>query len=375
MKKFIILFYILFQFNAVAQINLNPKSIHALKISLQPTIDGVLDESLWKNAETAKDFVMFRPGIGTNEPQGKKTEVKVMYDDEAIYFGALLYDDDIKNIPLESATRDNFGQTDWFGIMLNPLNDGQNDTEFFIQATGNQGDAKATINDEDFSWSAVWESAVKLDDEKWVVEVKIPYAALRFSNEKVQTWGLNFHRRMQNTKEQYTWNPIDKTIGNLQQYAGIIYGIENISPPTRLSFFPYTSSSYSIYNGENNFDTNFGMDVKYGISESFTLDATLIPDFGQTAFDNLTLNLGPFEQQYSEKRAFFTEGTELFSKGNLFYSRRVGNSPSTQIEESDLDTNEEIISEPYDVKMLNALKKHFTYSACCKVIKQINFKT
>jgi len=356
MKKFIILFYILFQFNAVAQINLNPKSIHALKISLQPTIDGVLDESLWKNAETAKDFVMFRPGIGTNEPQGKKTEVKVMYDDEAIYFGALLYDDDIKNIPLESATRDNFGQTDWFGIMLNPLNDGQNDTEFFIQATGNQGDAKATINDEDFSWSAVWESAVKLDDEKWVVEVKIPYAALRFSNEKVQTWGLNFHRRMQNTKEQYTWNPIDKTIGNLQQYAGIIYGIENISPPTRLSFFPYTSSSYSIYNGENNFDTNFGMDVKYGISESFTLDATLIPDFGQTAFDNLTLNLGPFEQQYSEKRAFFTEGTELFSKGNLFYSRRVGNSPSTQIEESDLDTNEEIISEPYDVKMLNALK-------------------
>jgi hypothetical protein len=356
MKKFIILFYILFQFNAVAQINLNPKSIHALKISLQPTIDGVLDESLWKNSETAKDFVMFRPGIGTNEPQGKKTEVKVMYDDEAIYFGALLYDDDIKNIPLESATRDNFGQTDWFGIMLNPLNDGQNDTEFFIQATGNQGDAKATINDEDFSWSAVWESAVKLDDEKWVVEVKIPYAALRFSNEKVQTWGLNFHRRMQNTKEQYTWNPIDKTIGNLQQYAGIIYGIENISPPTRLSFFPYTSSSYSIYNGENNFDTNFGMDVKYGISESFTLDATLIPDFGQTAFDNLTLNLGPFEQQYSEKRAFFTEGTELFSKGNLFYSRRVGNSPSTQIEESDLDTNEEIISEPYDVKMLNALK-------------------
>lgn len=356
MKKFTLIFYLFLQFNAFAQLNINPKSINALRVPFQPTIDGILDEAIWKNAETAKDFIMFRPGIGTIEPIGKKTEVKVLYDDEAIYFGAFLYDHDIKNIPLESATRDNFSQTDWFGIMLNPLNDGQNDTEFFIQATGNQGDAKASINDEDFSWSAVWESAVKIDSEKWVVEVKIPYSALRFSNQKVQTWGLNFHRRMQNTKEQYTWNPIDKTKGNIQQYAGILNGIENITPPTRLSFFPYASSSYSIYNGENNFDTNFGMDVKYGISESFTLDATLIPDFGQTAFDDLTLNLGPFEQQYSEKRAFFTEGTDLFSKGNLFYSRRVGNKPSTQVQESDLEANEEISFAPNDVKMLNALK-------------------
>lgn len=356
MKKFIFIFYLFIQISAFAQLNPNPKSIQALRISSAPTIDGVLDESFWQNAETAKDFIMFRPGIGTNEPSGKKTEVKVIYDDEAIYFGALLYDNDIKNIPIESATRDNFGQTDWFGIILNPLNDGQNDTEFFIQATGNQADAKASINDEDFGWSAVWESAVKLDNEKWVIEVKIPYSALRFSNEEVQTWGLNFHRRMQNTKEQYTWNPIDKTKGNIQQYAGILNGIKNISPPTRLSFFPYASSSYSIYNGENQFDSSIGMDVKYGISESFTLDATLIPDFGQTAFDNLTLNLGPFEQHFSEKRAFFTEGTELFNKGNLFYSRRVGNRPSTYVKSSDLAENEEILDTPSDVKMLNALK-------------------
>ena len=356
MKKFVILFYILFQVNAFAQINLNPKTVTALRISTSPTIDGVLDDDVWEKADVAKDFVMFRPGIGTKEPFGKRTEIKVLYDNEAIYFGAFLYDDDIKNIPIESSTRDNFGQTDWFGIMLNPLNDGQNDTEFFIQATGNQADAKATINNEDFSWSAVWESSVKLDDEKWVVEVKIPYSALRFSNQKVQTWGLNFHRRMQSTKEQYTWNPIDKTKGNIQQYAGILNGIENITPPTRLSFFPYTSSSYSTYGSENQFDTNFGMDVKYGISESFTLDATLIPDFGQTGFDDLTLNLGPFEQQYSEKRAFFTEGTELFSIGDLFYTRRVGNQPSTQINYDNIAANEEVSEDPTSVKMLNALK-------------------
>ncbi|WP_298286489.1 DUF5916 domain-containing protein [uncultured Lutibacter sp.] len=354
MKNFFWLFAIFYSILISAQEN--KKNLITRRVTTPPKIDGVLNDDAWFGAQIAKDFVMFRPGNGDKEYPGKKTEVKVVYDDEAIYFGAFLYDDDIKNIAFESATRDNFAQVDWFGIMLNPLNDGQNDTEFFIQATGNQGDAKATINNEDFSWNSVWESAVKLDDEKWVVEVKIPYSALRFSNQEIQTWGLNFHRRIQNTKEQFVWNPIDKTKGNIQQYAGILKGISNISPPIRLSFSPYSSIAFTTYDGENEVNTSLGMDVKYGISESFTLDATLIPDFGQTAFDDVTLNLGPFEQQYSEKRAFFTEGTELFSKGNLFYSRRVGNSPSTYVEEEELLENEEILEAPSNVKMLNALK-------------------
>ncbi|MDV7188123.1 DUF5916 domain-containing protein [Lutibacter sp. TH_r2] len=351
------LFLFLFVFISHAQINLNPKILNITRTEKAPKIDGVLDENFWQNSEVAKNFVMFRPGFGDKEHPNKKTEVKVAYDNEAIYFGAYLFDDDIKNIALESSTRDNFGQVDWFGIMINPLNDGLNDTEFFIQATGNQADAKATVDSEDFSWSGVWESAVKIDADKWVVEVKIPYSALRFSNNKEQIWGLNFHRRIQNTKEQFVWNPIDKTKGYIQQYAGILKGFKNIKPPVRLSFSPYASANYSIFDSDKKFDTSFGMDVKYGISESFTLDATLIPDFGQTAFDNLILNLSPFEQEYSEKRAFFTEGTELFSKGDLFYSRRVGNSPSTYINTNeDLNSNEEILNEPSNVKMLNAVK-------------------
>ena len=357
MKKSFFLLVVLTVSIVKAQINQNPKSITAIRIQNAPTINGILDEGFWQTANTAKDFVMFKPGNGEKEPNEKKTIVKVVYDDEAVYFGALLYDSDIKNIPLQSATRDNFSQADWFGIMLNPLNNGQNDTEFFIQATGNQGDAKSNINGEDFSWNGVWESAVKIDEEKWVVEVKIPYAALRFSNQNIQTWGLNFHRGIQSTKEQYVWNPIDKTKGNIQQYAGVLKGIKNISPPIRLSFSPYASASYTNYNGNNKFDTNFGMDVKYGINESFTLDATLIPDFGQTAFDDVTLNLGPFEKRFSEKRAFFTEGTDLFNKGNLFYSRRVGNEPSTSVnEEEDIANNEELVDSPINVKMINAIK-------------------
>jgi len=335
----------------------NPtKRLNAVRVSNSPIIDGNIDDEVWLNADVAKDFVMFNPGSGGMEPENQKTEVKIIYDDEAIYFGAYLYDDNVEDIPKQSATRDNFAQVDWFGVIINPFNDGQNDTEFFVQITGNQADAKQTPNNEDFSWNAVWTSAVNIVENGWIVEMKIPYSALRFSNDDVQTWGLNIHRRIQNKKEQYSWNFIDKTKGHISQYAGTLEGLKNISPPTRLSFNPYASSSYTTFDGESEFDTNYGLDLKYGINESFTLDATLIPDFGQTAFDDVTLNLGPFEQHFSEKRSFFTEGTELFSKGDLFYSRRIGNSPTAYYDESNLGENEELIDNPTSVNMLNAVK-------------------
>lgn len=354
MKYLLIIFCLLFFSFSYSQSS--KKSIKALRITKAPIIDGILDDDAWFNAEIAQDFIMFRPGSGDKEPENKKTIVKIIYDDEAIYFGAFLYDDNVKNIPMESATRDNFAQVDWFGIMINTYNDNQNDTEFFVQATGNQADAKSTIDSEDFSWNGVWTSAVKIVENGWVAEIKIPYSALRFSGEKTQTWGLNFHRRFQSSKEQFTWNFIDKTNGAIQQYAGILTGLEDLKPPVRLSFNPYASSSYTNFDGTNEYNTNYGIDVKYGINESFTLDATLIPYFGQTAFDDVTLNLGPFEQQYSEKRAFFTEGTELFSKGDFFYSRRIGNFPSAYYDEGNLEDYEEIITNPTSVNMLNAIK-------------------
>lgn len=212
------------------------KNLQTKRVKIAPKIDGDLNDEAWKNVEVAKDFVMFRPTSGTPEPKNQKTIVKVVYDDEAIYFGAYLYDDNPAQIPTQIENRDNFGTVDWFGIMINPNNHSQNDTEFFIQATGNQADAKSNPNNEDFSWSAVWYSQVKIVDDGWIVEVKIPYSALRFSNKKVQTWGLNFHRRFANSRDQYTWNFIDRTKGVIQQYAGTLSGIQNIKPPTRLSF-------------------------------------------------------------------------------------------------------------------------------------------
>jgi hypothetical protein len=183
--------------------------------------------------------------------------------------------------------------------------------------------------------------------------MKIPYSNLRFANKEVQTWGMQFHRRFRRDNSQYTWNPVDISKGYIGNYAGVVNGIKNINPPTRLSFYPFASANVKTFDGETIDDYSAGMDVKYGLTENFTLDLTLIPDFSQAAFDNVQLNLGPFEQQFSEQRQFFKEGVDLFNKGNLFYSRRIGGQPATF---PSIDENEEVTDYPVKVTMLNAVK-------------------
>jgi len=333
-----------------------PKEVNALKIDKAPVINGVLDEYFWLNADTAQDFVMFEPDNGKPERENKKTTVKVAYDDEAIYFGVTLYDDTPDKIPLQFTNRDKIGIVDYFTIGINPRNDGQNDTEFIIMSTGVQADDRVYSGKEDYKWSAVWYSKVKFNDDGWVIEVKIPYSALRFST-NIDSWGINFYRNINYLNEYYSWNFVDNKVGVFTQYAGLLTSMKGIKPPVRLSFSPYASASYSTDGNTSAFQKSVGLDLKYGISESFTLDATLIPDFGQAKFDDLELNLGPFEQRYDEQRAFFTEGTDLFSKGRIFYSRRIGNRPvGNRSVKNNLQDNEEIIENPSKVNMLNAVK-------------------
>ena len=357
MKNFFFVFFLFVISYSFSQ--QNKKSVKAIRAIESPTIDGVLNEDFWRNAEIANDFVMFQPGDGTKERASKKTEIKVAYDNEAIYFGATMFDGETEKIPLQFTSRDEFGNTDVFTVSIDPLNNGQNETRFIVMSSGAQADSKVNKGqrDQDLSWNAVWESDVKINKGSWVVEIKIPYSALRFNNADVQTWGINFIRKINYLNEEYVWNYVDKSIGDFSQYAGTITDLENIKPPTRLSFYPYASAKYSSYEGDNRFDASFGLDIKYGLSESYTLDVTLVPDFGQTAFDEAVLNLGPFEQHYSEKRAFFTEGTELFSKGGLFYSRRIGNTPVGYYDvEDNLEEDEEITNNPANVNMINAIK-------------------
>ena len=319
------------------------------------TIDGNFKEAIWNQAATAENFISFDPDNGNPIPENKKTEVKVVYDNTAIYIGAIMYDDDPSKILKEFSQRDDFGAADFFGVFINGFNDGQQDFRFIVSASDGQADAQASESEgEDFSWDAIWESKSIITSTGWQLEIKIPYAALRFSPENKQTWGLNFMREVRRDRQKYTWNFIDRKFGTFIQQAGILEGIENIKTPTRLFFLPY-SSYYVNADAENKTKGTIkgGLDIKYGINDAFTLDAVLIPDFGQTAVDQKILNLGPFEQQFNENRPFFTEGTDLFSKGNLLYSRRIGGRPTGDVR---LASNEEITETPSAVGLLNALK-------------------
>jgi len=342
-------FLVIFSFNGFSQ----KKMLQAKSIGENITIDAKINEQVWETASVASDFIMFEPDNGKPISNDKKTEVKVLYDNNAIYISALLYDNEPGKIQKEITNRDVFGVSDHFSVYINGFNDGQQDFRFFVSAAGVQMDCLATEDYEDFTWDAIWDSEVTLTEFGWVVEMKIPYAALRFSKAEKQTWGLNFMREIKRDVQKYTWNRIDTKIGAVIPQAGILQGIESIETPTRLFLIPYSSAYYQQSDIGSDTTLKAGLDIKYGINDSFTLDAILVPDFGQTKFDNAILNLEPFEQQLEENRPFFTEGTDLFSKGNLFYSRRIGGAPST---EPATVANEEITNYPSTVDLLNAVK-------------------
>ncbi|MFI2741397.1 DUF5916 domain-containing protein [Zhouia sp. PK063] len=329
------------------------KKINALRISTPPKIDGILDDAAWKNAPIATNFVERMPNNGKPIPDSLKTEVKVLYDDLGIYFGAVMHDPSPDKIAKELTERDQIGNDDFFFILLNGYNDHQQSLEFAVTAAGVQWDSKLTNDGEDDSWNAVWYSAAQINNDNWVVEVFIPYSQLRFPQKNVQLWGLNMERDFRRERKRFSWNHVDNTKGSYTLYDGEIHGIKNVDTPTRLSFQPYLSTYVTNYDGKSDVNVNGGMDLKYGINDAFTLDMILIPDFGQAKFDETVLNLSAFEVQYDEQRPFFTEGTELFNKGGLFYSRRVGNAPTGKIT---LKENEEVVNSPAKVDLINAVK-------------------
>ena len=351
MRKLLLIITLLFSLFGYSQ----KKILQTKFITDNITIDGKLDENVWKSVPVAKDFIMFEPDNGKPIAENKKTEIKVLYDNDAIYVAALMYDNEPIKILKEISQRDNFGASDIFGVFVNGYNDGQQDFRFIVSASDGQADCIGTdTNGEDYSWDAVWKSKAVITDFGWVVEMRIPYAALRFSGEKKQTWGLNFFREIKRDRQKYSWNFIDSKIGTFTQQTGVLEGIENIKTPTRLFLLPYSSFYVNANSQQKTTGTiKGGLDIKYGINDAFTLDAILIPDFGQTKYDDQILNLGPFEQQFNENRPFFTEGTDLFSKGNLLYSRRIGGSPSNYPTTA---SNEKIIDNPSSINLINALK-------------------
>lgn len=344
------------------QLNTAKKELSALRIELPIEIDGLLSEPLWAQAQVSGDFVLNQPRPGMTPSQA--SEVKVLYDNTGIYIGAVLYDTQPDSIMQELSQRDNLGNTDWFGVFIDAFRDGINGFGFIVTPADVQLDAKYSTFGEDENWDAVWENKAHKIAGGWSIEIKVPYATLRFPDAEVQTWHINFGRFVARNQEKSFWSEVNPQINGLFNQSGYLTGIENIKPPLRIQATPYVAA-YGLHHHDSQsspvnslgHSLNGGMDVKVGLSDAFTLDLALIPDFGEAQSDNQVLNLSPFEVRFDENRAFFTEGTELFNKGGLFYSRRIGGQPLYYNDvEDQLQTGETITSNPRTAQLYNATK-------------------
>lgn len=322
-----------------------------------PKIDGILDDEVWKEVPVMDDLRQSNPYFNTKASQ--RTAFQISYDNTAIYIAGKLYDTAPDSISRQLGNRDDALNADYFRIVFDTYNKEQDAFVFIVYASGVQSDMKFS----DGNYNAIWESAVKIDADGWSVEMKIPYSALRFPNAEEQLWGLQVTRYINRRGENDQWALTPKGASNFYKYWGFLRGIEHIKPPLRISLTPYLTSSLSHYPaniaGESNYSFNVsgGMDLKYGLNESFTLDATLLPDFSQVQSDNLVKNLSAFEVQYDEQRPFFQENTDLFSKGDLFYSRRIGRTPGDYYSVYDqLQAGETVVKNPDQAKLLNATK-------------------
>ncbi len=351
---FIIVFFVVI---TGVQSQVSRKELPAIRAIENINIDGVLDDAAWQKAPIASQFVSFEPANGIPVKAEFDTRVKVLYTDEAIYIGAFMRDSAADSILKQVTRRDVYNEnTDWFGFFINPYNDGLSDFNFWVTAAGTQADSRTTEEKDDFTLNTVWKSEVSINDSGWVVEAKIPYSALRFPETLLKDWGLNFMRSIRRNRQTSTWNFLDISSGyRLEYQSGLLKGVTGIDPPIRLSAMPYVSAYADNFDGKTTADFNAGLDIKYGINESFTLDMTLIPDFGQVAYDQQFLNLTPFESQFEENRQFFTEGTELFNIGGLLYTRRIGGAPKN-IQNVDLNANDSVQIKQEYTRLLNATK-------------------
>lgn len=348
-----------------------PKNLPAKRTTAGFKIDGNLEEAAWKEAQPATKFVEWRPNFGAIEDNDTRTEIYLLYDNVSIYIGGYCHEKSKDSVSKELVGRDVIGVNDYVGVIFDTYNDKINGFGFYITPLGEQFDAKySNTIGEDGSWNAVWDGEAKLVADGWTFEMRIPYSAIRFVSKENQNWGLNITRNRKKVGRQFMWNPVDPKVNGFVNQEGQWTGIEKIETPVRLQFSPYFSTYLNHVEKNDKYvkdltaTVNGGMDVKYGISDAFTLDMTLIPDFGQVQSDNQVLNLSPFEIRFNENRPFFTEGTELFSKGNLFYSRRIGSTPIHYYDVADttgwmpghIEPGERLVKNPKESKLINATK-------------------
>ncbi len=315
-------------------------------------IDGRLDEAAWQKATPITGFRQYQPDEGA--PASLPTEVRILFDDQAIYIGARMSEPGGVVAPL--ARRDqlldgngnngtfNSLTTDKLIVDLDPYHNHLDDALFEVNPAGVKGDQF----DGDPSWDPIWEAASHVDSTGWTVEMRIPFSQLRFSRDSAQVWGIQIWRYIDRRNERDMWSFWGRSAPGGPAFYGQLNGLTITSRPRQMELLPYavTGSTFKPapagdpYHDGRQERVSAGADVKYLLTSNLTLDATLNPDFGQVEVDPAVLNLSAFETYYDEKRPFFIAGSSAFDFGGMscmfcsnssglsaFYSRRIGRPP------------------------------------------------
>ena len=311
------------------------KTVIAVFTSDPITLDGVLSEAVWKTALPATDFIQREPHSG--QPATERTEVRVAYDRQAIYFGMSAYDSEPDRMIINNLEHDfPHNNQDGLSIYLDTFDDDRNAFVYYINPVGAKKEMQTVDEgrDQNVEWEDVWDVKTRRTEEGWFAELRIPFKALRFPNRETQRWGINFGRRVRRKNEQLDWSPIPRRYsGYYVSFAGELQGIEGIHPRRNFKIKPFVTAQLTKFpRRADDLDSSAdaGIDAKYGLG-GLTLDATLNTDFSQAEVDEQQINLTRFSLFFPEKRDFFIENSGIFVFGQTgqreflpFFSRSIG---------------------------------------------------
>ena len=343
----------------------------AVRATSVPVIDGRFDDAAWRTASVGRDFVQRAPDV--MQPATQRTEVRVLFDDAALYVAMRMFDSAPDSIVAPLARRDADPYSDWAELSIDGYLDRRTAFRFMVNPAGVQRDALVSGDDlftEDAGWDAVWASATRRDSTGWTAELRIPLSQLRFSvGAGASRWGLQAGRFLARRNERSYWSPIVPTVSGYVSQFGTLDDVTIAHPVRRAELLPYVSTKMTRAPMEagNPFaratalQRTAGLDLRLGLTQDLTLTGTLNPDFGQVEADPSEVNLTGVESYFAERRPFFLEGSDLFAfdmnglwwmgREELFYSRRLGRAP-----QGDAPDGARWVTNPAAASVLGALK-------------------
>ena len=294
------------------------RRLPAMQAQESIALDGRLDEPSWAGAPVAKGFVQNDPREGA--PATYDTEVKLLYDARALYIGVFAKDPEPGQIIVNELRKDfNTGSADGFQVVIDTFHDERNGYQFAINPMGAKWDSQMSNEgrDNNANWDGIWDVATRIAEDGWYAEIEIPFKTLKFGPEAMQTWGINFQRRLRRLNENSYWSPL-RRIHQLSRVsmAGTIEGLQGLKPGANIRVKPYALANFNKLAGVDvDGDYDGGFDVKYGVTSGLTWDFTVNTDFSQVEADEQQVNLTRFSLFFPEKRDFFLENSGVFQFG------------------------------------------------------------